>query len=215
MGAILLLLGTAKAVSQYCIANAELHKTLLAWVTANVDSKLAFLLGLNLLLLFLGSVLEVYSALAILPPLLAPIAFYYGVDPIHMGIIFLANIELGFLTPPVGLNLFLASARFERPVLTLYRCILPYLAIMFASVMVITYVPAISSGVVGWLDPGHGPAVEEKRQEFMEKMRGTFGPSPANERRLEEQTKEWEEDLDLEGGGGTDPPASWEPPSTK
>lgn len=209
VGAILLLLGTAKALSQYCIEIAELHKTLLVWVTANVDSKLGFLLGLNLLLLFLGSILEVYSALAILPPLLAPIAFYYDVDPVHMAIIFLANIELGFLTPPVGLNLFLAAARFEQPVFKLYRFIVPYLAIMVVSVLVITYVPALSVGVVEATDPDHRANIEEKRAAFKKKMADAFGPNPEEEKRLEKETETWGSDLHLDS---TEEAPSWAPP---
>ena len=105
-----------------------------------------FLLLLNLILLVVGSVLEIYSALVILPPLIAPVALHFGVDPVHLGVIFLANLELGFLTPPVGLNLFLASLRFEKPITGIYRQIVPYLIILFVSVLIITYVPALSTG---------------------------------------------------------------------
>ena len=100
----------------------------------------------------LGSILEIYSAIVILPPILAPIAVHYGIDPIHLGIIFLANLELGFLTPPVGLNLFLASARFEIPMVKLYRTIVPYLLILIGCVLLITYVPAMSVGVANLFD---------------------------------------------------------------
>ena len=99
-------------LSAFCLVEAELPDLLLEWCRENIDSKLMFLLMLNLLLLALGSIIEIYSALVILPPIIAPIALEFGVDPVHLGIIFLANLELGFLTPPVGLNLFLSSVRF-------------------------------------------------------------------------------------------------------
>ena len=116
----------------------------------HIDSKLMFLLCLNVLLLILGCILEIFSALVILPPILAPIAIQYGVDPVHLGIIFLANLELGFLTPPVGLNLFFSAIRFDQPVTRLYRVIVPYLLIMLFCVLVITYVPALSIGFLEW-----------------------------------------------------------------
>ena len=100
------------------------------------------------LLLVLGSVLEIYSAIVILAPLVAPMGAAFGIDPIHLGVIFLANLELGFLFPPVGLNLFLASSRFGVPLPKLYRHVVPFLLIRGAGVLLITYVPAISVGLL-------------------------------------------------------------------
>ena len=147
VGAVLVLLAAAMGLSAYCLVEAELPDLMLEWVQQHIESPWVFLLALNGILLLLGSILEIYSAIVILPPILAPMALHYGVDPVHLGIIFLANLELGFLTPPVGLNLFLASSRFEVPMVKVYRAIVPYLVILFASVMIITYVPALSVGV--------------------------------------------------------------------
>lgn len=146
VGAVLILLAAAMGLSAFCLVEAELPDLLLEWCQQNIDSKVMFLLMLNLLLLVLGSIIEIYSALVILPPIIAPIALQFGVDPVHLGIIFLANLELGFLTPPVGLNLFLSSVRFEQPITRLYKEIIPYLFLLLASVMIITYVPSISIG---------------------------------------------------------------------
>ncbi|MEZ4433057.1 MAG: TRAP transporter large permease subunit [bacterium] len=151
VGAVLILLAAAMGLSSYALVEAELPDLLLSWVEVRIESPLVFLLALNGLLLVLGSLLEIYSAIVILPPILAPIALHYGIDPVHLGIIFLANLELGFLTPPVGLNLFLAAARFQIPMVRLYRTIVPYILILLATVLLITYMPSLSVGVANWL----------------------------------------------------------------
>ena len=117
----------------------------------HVSSPLVFLLVLNVILLVLGSVLEIYSAIVILAPLVAPMGAAFGIDPIHLGVIFLANLELGFLFPPVGLNLFLSSSRFGMPLPKLYRHVVPFLLILGAGVLLITYVPAMSTGMLSLL----------------------------------------------------------------
>jgi tripartite ATP-independent transporter DctM subunit len=150
VGAVLILMASSLALSSYCAMEGDLPTVLLEWTKEHIDSKLMFLLCLNILLLILGCILEIFSALVILPPILAPIALQYGVDPVHLGIIFLANLELGFLTPPVGLNLFFSAIRFDQPVTRLYRVIVPYLVIMLFCVLVITYVPALSIGFLEW-----------------------------------------------------------------
>jgi TRAP-type C4-dicarboxylate transport system permease large subunit len=99
----------------------------------------------------LGSVLEIYSAIVVLAPLVAPLGEAYRIDPIHLGVVFLANLELGFLFPPMGLNLFLSASRFEKPLPYVYRKAMPFLVIMAAGVLAITYLPAITTGVVGLL----------------------------------------------------------------
>ncbi|MEE2643397.1 MAG: TRAP transporter large permease subunit [Myxococcota bacterium] len=154
VGAVLILLAASMGLSAYCLVEADLPERLLGFASQYIESKWVFLLALNGLLLLLGSILEIYSALVILPPLLAPMALHYGVDPVHLGIIFLANLELGFLTPPVGLNLFLAAARFEVPVFRLYREVLPPLLILLVSVLLITYWPALSIGFLAWVTGG-------------------------------------------------------------
>ena len=121
---------------------------------AHLGSPLAFLLGLNLFLLLVGCLMDIFSAIFVVVPLIVPVAEQFGVDPLHLGIIFIANLELGFLTPPVGLNLFLASYRFDRPLLQVYRATLPLLAILGFGVLVITYVPWLSLGLLEWLGRG-------------------------------------------------------------
>jgi tripartite ATP-independent transporter DctM subunit len=147
MGAVLILLSVAMGLTSYLV-DAQIPDALLSWVKAHVESRYLFLLALNVLLLVLGSVLEIYSAIIILAPLVAPMGAAFGVDPIHLGVIFLANLELGFLFPPMGLNLFLSSSRFEEPLSRLYRDVVPYLAILGAGVLLITYVPELSLGIL-------------------------------------------------------------------
>ena len=145
-GAVLILLASALGLTSYLV-DAQVPDRLLAWVQTHVESRFVFLLALNVILLVLGSVLEIYSAIIILAPLVVPLGLAFGIDPIHLGVIFLANLELGFLFPPVGLNLFLSSSRFGKPLPELYRHVLPFLAILGAGVLLITYFPALSLGL--------------------------------------------------------------------
>jgi len=147
MGAVLLLLSVAMGLTGYLV-EAQIPDLVLSWVKVHIHSQIVFLLALNGLLLVLGSVLEIYSAIIILAPLIAPIGVAFGVDPIHLGVIFLANLELGFLFPPVGLNLFLSSSRFGQPLPRLYRHVLPFLAILGLGVLLITYLPIMSLGIL-------------------------------------------------------------------
>jgi tripartite ATP-independent transporter DctM subunit len=147
MGAVLILLSIAMGLTSYLV-DAQIPAFLTSWVTTHIHTKLVFLLVLNLLLLVLGSVLEIYSALIILAPLIAPLGAVYGINPIHLGVIFLANLELGFLVPPVGLNLLLSSSRFGKPLPQLYRHVVPFLIILGIGVLLITYIPAMSVGVL-------------------------------------------------------------------
>ncbi|MEO6326273.1 MAG: TRAP transporter large permease subunit, partial [Thermoanaerobaculia bacterium] len=120
MGAVLLLLSVAMGLTSYLV-DAQIPAALLAYIKTHIGSKIVFLLILNVFLLVLGSVLEIYSAIIILAPLVAPMGRAFGIDPVHLGVIFLANLELGFLFPPLGLNLFLSSSRFGKPLPQLYR----------------------------------------------------------------------------------------------
>jgi C4-dicarboxylate transporter, DctM subunit len=147
MGAVLLLLSIAMGLTSYMV-DAQIPMLLMTWVKAHIHSQLVFLLVLNLLLLVLGSVLEIYSAIIILAPLIAPLGLVFGINPIHLGVIFLANLELGFLFPPVGLNLFLSSSRFGKPLPQLYRHVMPFLLILGAGVLLITYIPTMSLGIL-------------------------------------------------------------------
>jgi len=147
MGAVLTLLSIAMGLTGYLV-DAQVPDLILSWVQAHVHSQVMFLLALNVILLILGSVLEIYSAIIVLAPIIAPIGHAFGVDPIHLGVIFLANLEMGFLLPPVGLNLFLSSSRFGKPLTALYRHIVPFLIITGVGVLLITYVDAMSLGVL-------------------------------------------------------------------
>lgn len=147
MGAVLILLSVAMGLTSYLV-DAQIPDQLLSWVRTHIHTQLVFLLVLNGLLLVLGSVLEIYSAIIILAPLIAPMGAAFGVDPVHLGVVFLSNLELGFLFPPVGLNLFLSSSRFKKPLPQLYRDVVPFLIILGIGVLLITYIPAMSLGVL-------------------------------------------------------------------
>ena len=147
VGAVLMLLASAMGLTSYLV-DAQIPSRLLAFVQAHVSSQVVFLLVLNVILLVLGSVLEIYSAIVVLTPLVAPLGVAFGVDPVHLGVIFLANLELGFLFPPVGLNLFLSASRFGTPITKLYRAVLPFLLILGVGVLLITYVDAMSLGIL-------------------------------------------------------------------
>ncbi|MFZ2445208.1 MAG: TRAP transporter large permease subunit [Syntrophobacteraceae bacterium] len=147
VGAVLILLSCAMGLTSYLV-DAQIPDQLLGMVREHIHSPLVFLLTLNIVLLVLGSVLEIFSAIIVLTPLVIPLGTAFGVHPVHLGIIFLANMELGFLFPPVGLNLLLSSSRFDVPMAALYRHIVPFLLILGLGVLLITYVPAFSLGVL-------------------------------------------------------------------
>ncbi|HUI69446.1 MAG TPA: TRAP transporter large permease subunit [Spirochaetia bacterium] len=146
MGGVLMILWNANALSYYLV-DAQLPGRMAHWMHAAIGSRIVFLLLVNLVLLVVGSFLEIYSSITIVAPLIVPLGVAYGVNPLHLGIIFLANMELGYLMPPVGLNLFLASYRFERPLAALYRDVLPFLLVLLAAVLVITYVPWMTAAL--------------------------------------------------------------------
>jgi tripartite ATP-independent transporter DctM subunit len=143
VGGILIILGVSLASTNYMI-DQQVPMRLFEWVTSHISSKLSFLILLNLFLLLLGMMLDIFSALVIVVPLILPIAAGYGIDPIHLGMIFLANMQIGYCTPPVGMNLFIASYRFDKPIVLLYRAALPFLGILLLTVLVITYWPWLS-----------------------------------------------------------------------
>jgi TRAP-type C4-dicarboxylate transport system permease large subunit len=117
-------------------------------IKGHVTSKYTFLLLLNIFLLVVGTMLDIFSALVLVVPIIIPIAQLYGVDLIHLGIIFLTNLQIGYCTPPVGLNLFLASYRFDKPVVELYRATLPFLGLLMITLALITYFPGLSLWLV-------------------------------------------------------------------
>jgi tripartite ATP-independent transporter DctM subunit len=147
VGGILLILGAAMGLTNYLV-DAEIPMRLLDFVKANIESRIIFLVVLNIFLLVVGCTMGIFSALVVVVPLLAPITKAYGIDPIHLGIIFLANLEIGASIPPLGINLFIASMRFEKPILRLYLASLPFIAILLLALAMITYVPWLSLALI-------------------------------------------------------------------
>jgi len=143
VGGIMIIVGVSLASTNYMI-DAEVPTRMFDFVQQHIDEKLTFLILLNLFLLALGMMLDIFSAIVIIVPIILPIAVGYGIHPVHLGIIFLANMQLGYFTPPVGMNLFIASYRFDKPVMTLYLATIPFFIVLLISVLVITYWPALS-----------------------------------------------------------------------
>jgi len=146
-GSVLILLSAAMGITSY-IVDAQIPDQLVAFVRVHIHSPVVYLLALNVLLVVVGCLVDIFSAVVVLAPLIAPMGAIFGIDPVHQGVIFLANLELGYLTPPVGLNLYLSSSRFGQPLTRVVRTTLPFLLIMAVAVLLITYVPALSVGVV-------------------------------------------------------------------
>jgi tripartite ATP-independent transporter DctM subunit len=148
VGGILIILGVSLASTNYMI-DAGIPQQLFETVRQYIDNKWTFLIALNIFLLALGMMLDIFSALVIIVPIILPIAIGYGIHPVHLGIVFLANMQLGYFTPPVGMNLFIASYRFNKPVMVLYRATIPFFLILLGAVLIITYWPALSLGLLG------------------------------------------------------------------
>ncbi len=148
VGGIVVILGVSLASTNYLI-DAEVPSRLFAAIQQHIDDRLTFLILLNVFLLVLGMMLDIFSAIVIIVPIILPIAAGYGIHPVHLGIIFLANLQLGYFTPPVGMSLFIASYRFNKPVMLLYRATIPFFLILLVAVLIITYWPALSLGLVG------------------------------------------------------------------
>lgn len=143
VGAILLILAVSMASTNYMI-DAGIPETIFGFIQQHVSDSMTFLLLLTIFLLILGMMLDIFSAIVIMIPIILPIAVEYGIHPVHLGILFLANMQLGYFTPPVGMNLFIASFRFNKPVMTLYRATLPFFFILLGTVLLITFWPALS-----------------------------------------------------------------------
>jgi tripartite ATP-independent transporter DctM subunit len=148
VGGVLLIIGVALGFTHFLI-DAQVPDHCIEWVQTAVKSKWVFLLLLNLFLLVVGSLMEIYAAIVVVVPLLVPIGNAFGIDPIHLGIIFLANLELGFLMPPVGMNLLLASYRFNKSMTEVTRASLPMLLVLLVGVLLITYVPPLTTFLPG------------------------------------------------------------------
>jgi C4-dicarboxylate transporter DctM subunit len=147
VGGVLIILAAAKGLS-YFIVDAEVPTTLGAWVQQNISSRFLFLILLNLALLVTGCLMDIFSAILVVVPLIIPMGAAFGIDPVHLGIIFLANLGVGYLTPPVGLNLFLAAYRFNEPLSRIYRDVIPFFLALLGVVLLITYVPSLSTGLL-------------------------------------------------------------------
>ena len=150
IGGVLVILGVAVGLTNYLVG-VQLPTKMVSWVQAHIQSRLAFLLALNVFLLMVGWLMEIFAAIVVVVPLIVPLGAAFGIHPVHLGIIFVANLELGFLTPLVGINIFLASYRFKRPVLEVCRAALPFMAILAIGVLVITYVPWLTTGLLAIL----------------------------------------------------------------
>ncbi len=149
VGGVLIILAAAKGLSYYLV-DAEVPMRLSAWVQVNISSKYVFLILLNLALLVTGCLMDIFSAILVVVPLIIPMGAVFGINPVHLGVIFLANLGVGYLTPPVGLNLFLAAYRFEQPLVRIYRNVIPSFLALLAVVLLITYVPWFSVGLLRW-----------------------------------------------------------------
>ncbi|MGE5255285.1 MAG: TRAP transporter large permease subunit [Hyphomicrobiales bacterium] len=146
IGGVFIILGVSMGLTNYMV-DAEIPMRAADWVQLHIGSKWIFLLYLNLLLLLVGCLMDIFSAIAVVVPLILPVSEVFGVHPLHLGIIFLSNLELGYLTPPVGMNLFLASYRFNKPLFQVYRDSLPFSLILLAVVLIVTYAPVLLIGV--------------------------------------------------------------------
>ena len=150
VGGVLIILGVAVGLTNYLV-NAQVPSLLVDWAREHITSRFMFLLLLNVFLLAVGWLMEIFAAIVVVVPLIVPLGEAFGIHPVHLGIIFIANLELGFLTPLVGLNIFLASYRFKRPVLEVCRAALPMMGILGIGVLVITYVPWLTTGLLALL----------------------------------------------------------------
>jgi tripartite ATP-independent transporter DctM subunit len=150
VGGVLLILGVAVGLTNY-LTDAQMPTLLIAWVQGHIHSRYLFLLLLNGALLIAGGMMDIFSAIIVIVPLIAPLGNLFGIDPVQLGIIFLANLELGYLTPPVGMNLCLSAYRFRQSMASIYRATLPFYLILLAGVLLITYVDVLTTGPAKWL----------------------------------------------------------------
>ncbi|MEM9291835.1 MAG: TRAP transporter large permease subunit [Acidobacteriota bacterium] len=153
VGGVLIILGVAMGLTNWQV-DAQIPTRIVEWAQTHIHSPLVFLLCLNVFLLVVGCLMDIFSAIVVVVPLIVPLGMAFDIHPVHLGILFIANLELGYLTPPVGLNLFLASYRFEKPMLVVYRSVLPALLLLALGVLLITYVPWLTTALLG---PELGP----------------------------------------------------------
>ena len=155
VGAILIILGIALGLTNYLIT-LDVPTTVLDWIQATTENKVVTLIGLNIFLLIVGCLMDIFSAVIIVVPLLLPIAEEFGIDKAHLGIIVLTNLEIGYLTPPVGMNLFISSMKFDRSVVVLYRSVLLFIVLLLIALILVTYIPDLSL----WLPRALGRTTE-------------------------------------------------------
>ena len=142
IGGVLIILGVAMGLTAYLV-DAQIPMRLLEWIQSTISSKLVFLLLLNVLLLIIGCMMDIFSAIIVFVPLIAPLGVFFQLDPVHLAIIFIANLELGFFTPPIGMNLFLSAYRFNKSMPTLYSATIPFFLVRLFFVIVLTYIPLL------------------------------------------------------------------------
>ncbi|MDH5720469.1 MAG: TRAP transporter large permease subunit [Spirochaetia bacterium] len=146
LGGIFVIFGVAMGLTNY-IVDAMIPMQAAEWVKENIESKIVFLLALNIFLLLVGAAMDIFAAIVVVVPLIIPISEVFGIHPLHLGMIFLVNLQLGYLTPPVGMNLFLASYRFNKPLIEVYKAALPFLLVLAGVVIIVTYIPSLIVGV--------------------------------------------------------------------
>lgn len=151
VGGIIIILTVALGFTSYLI-DARVPDMIFNWIQQYISSQWMFLVALNIFLLIVGCLMDIFSAIIVVVPIIVPIAIKFGVDPIHLGIIFLTNLEIGYMTPPVGLNLFISSYRFNKPILHIYKVAIPYLIILTIGLLLITYIPLLSLGLLKFLN---------------------------------------------------------------
>ncbi len=152
VGALLIILGMALGFNSFLI-DQQVPQKLFSFIKAHITSKILFLVLLNIFLLIVGALIDVFSAIVVIVPLIVPVAQSFGINPIHLGIIFLTNLEIGYVTPPVGMNLFVSSIRFQKPVLELALASLPFMLVYLVALIIITYYPELSLFLVRFYHP--------------------------------------------------------------
>ena len=143
IGGVLIILGVAMGLTSFLV-DAQIPMLILSWAKVAIANKYIFLLLLNIFLLMVGCLMDIFSAIIVIVPLIAPLGAHFGIEPVHLAIIFIANLELGFLTPPVGMNLFLSAYRFNEPMSKIYQATLPFFIIKLFAVGLITYLPILT-----------------------------------------------------------------------
>jgi len=148
MGVLFAILVLAISFNMY-LTEEQIPQAAAEWLSSSVDSKIGFLILVNIFLLVLGCIMDIMSAIMIVAPLLAPIAMYYGIDPIHFGIIFIVNLQIGYITPPMGMNLFVSSSYFDRSLVQVIKASFPFIFVLFVALLAVTYIPWLSLGLLG------------------------------------------------------------------